>query len=284
MLSVATVAVALGAGLGAGGTGPEAGITARHLIDERAATADAALVVLRQELTSAVEAARGGSARVVAGNEAPGPLLHEAAALVTDAGPLADEARAALAALERARFALRPDADPLPPAPDRAELGSLATQFASAGDAGDGFMELRQQAASVALATERALAALEAADTDRAAIEIEAARSAHDVVAESDLGLPTLPVWLETTGEMIGAMERIVEATRRGDPEAAEAAAAEFASLSEEGVIADRALRIAIGEGGSGVTGTPTARLASVLSQIDELRLVIGSVREAGSG
>jgi hypothetical protein len=100
-------------------------------------------------------------------------------------------------------------------------------------------------------------------------------------VAAWDAGLVTLPIWVETTDEMIGAVERILDATERGDDGAASEAAAEFSSLSDQGATADRALRIAMGEGGSAVTSTPLGRLASVLSSIGELRATLASIRES---
>ena len=82
---------------------------------------------------------------------------------------------------------------------------------------------------------------------------------------------------------MIEAVERILDAIERGDDGAASKAAAEFSALSGEGATADRALRIAMGEGGSAVTATPLGRLAGVLSAIGELRTTLASIREAMS-
>ena len=48
---------------------------------------------------------------------------------------------------------------------------------------------------------------------------------------------------------MIGAVEGILAATRAGDAAAAGEAAAAFAALAADAATADRALRIALGEG-----------------------------------
>jgi hypothetical protein len=101
----------------------------------------------------------------------------------------------------------------------------------------------------------------------------------HDAIAGWEVEVVTLPVWLETTDAMIGAVERIVAAVDEGDEAAASAAAADFAELADDGGTADRALRIAIGEGGSAVTAAPLERLAAVLGAIDDLRATISALR-----
>ena len=82
----------------------------------------------------------------------------------------------------------------------------------------------------------------------------------------------TLPVWIATTDAMITAMEQIVSATRAGDAAAASAAAEAFAALTDDAATADRALRIAIGEGGSSLTAAPLERLAAALGGIEGVR------------
>jgi hypothetical protein len=82
----------------------------------------------------------------------------------------------------------------------------------------------------------------------------------------------TLPVWIETTNEMIGAVERVIGATREGDATAADEAADDFAALADDAVTADRALRIAIGEAGSAVTAIALERLAASLRAVEDLR------------
>jgi hypothetical protein len=90
--------------------------------------------------------------------------------------------------------------------------------------------------------------------------------------------LATLPVWLDTTAAMIGALEAIVAATESGDVAGARAAAEDFAAASQDAGPADRALRIAIGEGGSAVTAAPLGRLADVLRDVSSARLEVASI------
>src|SRR5688500_12595874 len=280
LLPAIVVAALLVGALGGGGPRPEIEIGARRLVAERAARADETLARLSTALEPAVDAARSGAARVVAGDEAPGIVLAEAADLIASAEDEAADARRAVAAMEAARGAWNPDGDPVAPATERGELGSIAAQLEGSGAAADEFASMRLRAAAIPGTLADALGALETRDVDQARILIDAARESHDIVAAWDVGLVTLPIWVETTDEMIGAVERILDATERGDDGAASVAAAEFAALSVDGATADRALRIAMAEGGSAVTSTPLGRLAAVLSSIGELRATLASIRE----
>jgi hypothetical protein len=76
-------------------------------------------------------------------------------------------------------------------------------------------------------------------------------------------------------------METIIAATEAGDQGSAAAAAQEFAALAEEAGPADRALRIALGEGGSAVTAAPLGRLADLLREVALTRLEVASIVHA---
>jgi len=281
LISVVAATVVVGMGLGAGGPRPEVEIGARRLVIERADRADLALAGLQAALAPALDAARGGAARVVSGDESPGRLLREAARLIAAAEGPADDARRVVGALQEAWRAWRSAGDPLGQATDAGELGSIAAQLEASAEAADEFVAMRRRALAVTGSLHAALVALEAGDVVAAQPLVTDAREAHAAVASWAVDLVTLPVWVETSDEMIGAMERIVDATRRGDGAAAVQAANDFAALSDDGAMADRALRIAIGEGGSAVTAAPLRRLASILSAIGELRLAVASVRAA---
>jgi len=262
-----------------GGPGPEAALAADRLVAERAASTDAALASLAEGLQPALDAARQGGARVVAGDVPPGPALLEAADLVTAVGDAAVEARAACADLAAALRARSEDAAPLPPCPDPATLTSIAGQLGSTAPAGDAFADVRRHAEHVTVALDAALDALDAGDLETAASAVGEARADHDAVAALEPKPVTLPVWIETTNEMIRAVERVIAATRAGDEAAAVDAADDFAALADEGVTADRALRIAIGEGGSAVTSAALERLAGLFGAIDDLRAAVAARR-----
>lgn len=281
LLSAIAATVVVGAGVGAGAPRPEIEIGARRLVADRAQRADAALALLETALGPAVDAARIGAARVVAGDESPGPLLQQAADLIAAAEGPSGEARRAVAALEEARRAWMPQAGTLEQATDAGELGSIAAQLGASAAAANEFAVMRRRALAVAATLQAALAALDAGDVAAARPLVARARDDHEAVEAWEVELVTLPVWTETSDGMIGAVERIMSATDAGDRDAAQQAASDFAALSDDGATADRALRIAMGEGGSAVTAAPLGRLASVLSAIGELRGTLASVRAA---
>ncbi len=281
LLSALAATVVVGAGMGAGAPRPEIEIGARRLVSDRAERADEALAQLEASLAPVVDAARAGAARVVAGDEPPGLILLEAADLIAAAEGTAGDARRAVGTLEEARRAWRLEGDPLVQATAAGELGSIAAQLEASAEAADDFAGMRQRALAVAGTLRAALVALDAGDVAGARPLVAEAREDHRAVVSWEVDLVTLPVWIETSDEMIGAVEQIVNATQRGDEAAAAQAANDFAALADDGATADRALRIAIGEGGSAVTAAPLGRLASVLSAIGELRLTVASVRAA---
>ena len=257
-------------------------LAADRLVAERAADADAALVAAAASLGPAVDLARRGAARTVEGDEAPGPTLEEAASAVALAGPAIGSASDAVADLNAALLARDPAASTVPSAPS--EIGSIATQLEETSAAADAFAEMRRRATRLGTTLDEVLRALEAGEGAIALARVEEARFDHAQLAGWDVGLVTLPVWLETTDAMIDAVETIVEATGRGDAEAAAAGADALAALAEEAATADRALRIAIGEGGSAVTAAPLGRLAAVLTALDEQRAQVAAiVHESGA-
>jgi len=283
-LAAAVGAAALALGLGGGAPRPEVAIAAREMVIDRAETAEAALAELREHLTVALNSARSGGARVVAGDAAPGPMFDAAAGAVLGAVETAADAEDARARLDGARSALEPDATPLPPAPDPNELAALATQLAATASAADAFSVIRSGAESVTPTLEDALTALEAGDIDEAERLTVAAQTAVDAVSGPALEGAVISIWRETVNEMIGAMERLLIAARAGDATAVEAAGAELAALAEEAPAADRALRIALGEAGSAVSATPLSRLAALLDATDRLLAAVGAAREGAGG
>jgi hypothetical protein len=283
LASAAVALLGLAIGLGPGGPRPDIAVAADRLIAHRAGQADAALGALRERLAPVLDAARRGAARVVAGDERPGPELDAAATGLLAAQDDAIAARSARGQLEAARRASAPDAPDLPGGPDPADVASIAGQLQASAEAGELFAAARRAAAHVAVALDEALAALDREDLDGAAAAVRAARSDHDAVVAAGITAVTLPVWSGTTDAMIAAVEDIVAATERGDAAAAQEAAAAFAALGDDAVIAERALQIAISEAGGAVAATPLARLAHLLADIDELRVAIAPLRPVGT-
>ncbi|MGQ0609320.1 MAG: hypothetical protein ACT4OQ_12795 [Chloroflexota bacterium] len=263
---------------------PTIAVTAERSIRERAAIAVAALDDLRAAIMPGLDAARTGAAAVVSGDGPPSPRLDAAAALIADAEEPVVPARRAVTALAAVHGAWRPQAS-RPPEPIAAgELSSIAAQLRSAGDAADAFADLRTRASSLPDVLDDVFRALDRGDLDEAGRLTEGTRADHDAIVAWETDLETLPVWIETTDAMISAVEQILEATRAGDAAAADDAAQSFVALADDGATADRALRIALNEGGSALTAAPLGRLAVVLRDLDSCRAAVAALLAEPSG
>ncbi len=263
--------------LGGGGPDPSVMRAAAALVLERANAADQALTGLERALAPGLDAARRGAAQVVTGEEDPGPELRAAAVEVAAADAAAVAAREAVRTLEGARLAYG-QGDPVQLEVPAGEVSTLAAQLESTAPAADAFAGMRRRAEGLVGRLEDVLVALDGGSLDEARAELAAVRADHDALAAWPVELATLPVWLDTTDAMIGVMEAIVDATAAGDEDAALDAAGEFAALAEEAAPADRALRIAIGEGGSAVTAAPLGRLADLLRAVAQTRAQVASI------
>lgn len=282
-VSAGSAVLGLALVLGPRAADPSAGLAAERLVRERSAAAISALDALLAASQPGLEAARAASAAVLSGDEPPGPGLEAAAALVEEAERAVAPARRAVASLSTARIARDPSARPLPPPIEIGELSSIAGQLARSGPAADAFADLRLRATRLPGLLEQVLRGLQRGDLGAAAELTERARADLDAVVAWETDLPTLPVWIETTDAMISAVEQILDATRAGDDAAATEAADAFAALSDEAATADRALRIALSEGGASLTAAPLERLASALRAIEGSRAAAAaSLAETG--
>ena len=248
---------------------PSVALAAERLVGERALAAAAALDALRAAVQPGLDAARGAAAAVLSRDEPPSPRIEAAAALIAEAERSVAPARDAVAALAAAQIAWRPDAAPLLEPLGTGELASIAAQLEAAGPATDTFADLRERSTGLSGVLERALLAFERGALEEAADLTSSARADHDALVAWETDLPTLPVWIETTDAMIGAVEAILAATLAGDAAAASEAAEAFGALAGEAATADRALRIALSEGGSSLTAAPLERLATAVRMIE---------------
>jgi hypothetical protein len=282
---LATVAVvALLVGLGGGAPRPEIARDANAAI---VAAADRSLVAIERleaELAPALDAARMGGARVVAGESDPAEPLASASDGLVSAAPTATELRNALAELERARAALEPGAEGLPTAPDAGRLLSIAGQLASTADAGASFAETRRAAESVSGGVVDALDAAAAGRLDEADDHLAASLAAVDAIRDLEEGAPALSVWIDTADAMIGAVQELVDAVRTGDAERADAAQADFDAAAEGAAQADRSLRIGLGETGNAISVVPLQRLAEARVELLELESAVAAARAKAGG
>jgi hypothetical protein len=125
-----------------------------------------------------------------------------------------------------------------------------------------------------------ALVGLRAKDLEAVDSAIAASRAALDDVHAWPGRLATLPVWIDTAGALLDALSDVAVARRAGDAPAESRALDAYRRASDEATQADRALAIAIAEGGGAVAQAPLARLADLLAKIDATRASVASLRE----
>ena len=280
-VSAATAILGLVAVVGPQAPDPAIAIGAQRLLRLRAADATEALDALTAAIQPGLDEARRAAAAVLTGDDPPGTQLVAAGNTIAAADPEATAALSAWAGLNSARLAARPGVPPFAePMPD-GELASVGEQLGATAGAADAFVAMRRDAVELPAALESAVSALERGDLDAAEMIAARARAAHDVAAGWEGAPLSLPLWLETTDAMISAVEDIVAATRAGDAAAATAAGEAFAALADEAATADRALRIALSEGGAALTAAPLERLAAALGGIADARATAASLTEA---
>jgi len=264
--------------LGAGGPDPSTALAARALVVERAAAADEALLALERAIEPAIELARSGAARVVNGESPSGEPLAAAGAILIEIDPLGVEAASRLRALDGAHRALQGQTALLQPPTEAGELASIGAQLEGTASAADRFTSLRLRAERVLSGLGIVVEALGAGDVEAARLALDTVRADHEAIAAWQVDLITLPVWVEAAGSLVDAAEALVTATAAGDPEAVAAAADAFAMQREGARSADRALRIAMAEGGAAVTAAPLGRLADVLRRTAEARATVAAI------
>jgi hypothetical protein len=267
--------------LGAGGPDPSTALAARALVVERAVAADQALLALEEAIEPALELARSGAARVVNGESPPGEPLAAAGTILVEIDPIGAEAASRLRALDGAHRALEGEGASLAPPAEAGELASIGAQLEGTAPAADGFASMRLRAGLVLSGLGEVVDRLGTGDVEAARLALETVRADHDAIAAWEVDLVTLPMWVEAAGSLVDAAEALVTATAAGDPEAVAEAADAFARQREGAAGADRALRIAMGEGGAAVTAAPLGRLADVLRRTAEARAAVAAILQS---
>ncbi|MEO5986038.1 MAG: hypothetical protein ABIQ23_03380 [Candidatus Limnocylindria bacterium] len=270
-----TAAIGLGLVLAPGAPNPSAGLASHDLIAEGAVAALAALDALSADVEDALDGARIASASVVSGDDRPTTHIDDAAGLAVAAEEVVPPVRSGVNDLAAVASAADPGVAPPPQPVAAGELASIGAQLRASVEAADRFFVIRRQATGLPGVLDRALAALDDGSLDEARTLVADARADHGAVVAWDSDQPTLPVWIETTDAMISGVEDIVEALEAGDAAAAERAGEDVFALADEAAQADRALRIALGEGGAGLLGPPLERLAATLRGIEATRSAI---------
>jgi hypothetical protein len=256
----------------------------RQRLDERAREALNALEALAVALGAGRDASRRGVALVQSGDEPPAPALEQAAELLESAIPEAEAAGTAFAVLRGYAAATRAGID-IPAVATPAELRGIAGQLRDAAEAADPVVARRRAATATLEELEAALAALDADDPRTALAALDAAREQRAELASWEPPPVTLPLWLRTTGRLIGAAEAIADAVIDGDAAAVRRAARRYAAAVEEARRADVSLALTLSEAADGLTATPMRRLGNALAAIEAARAAVASlmlVRPAG--
>ena len=241
--------------------------------------ADAALERLQVELEAAVDAARHGAARIVSGDEPPGPALIEAAATLEASRDEVTQAATTTTQLRGTLACARPDAAPLAgEGAVRDAVVSIAVQLRASASAAEPFVERRWATDATLAALSDALAALDGDDPEGALEALADADAALDRVAAWEEPPPSLGYWLETTRELLGSARAIADATLAEDPAAVAAAADAYRAAAAKARDADRALALAIAEAGSALAVVPMRRLADALAELTLLRADVATL------
>jgi hypothetical protein len=258
-------------------------VVAERVSTLRAQAAEAATRIdaLIAQLKVAVDAGRRGSALVIDGDESPRADLLEAAQAVSDASGEAALAAAATARVTGTMAAVTPGRDPIPAGPTTALLPGISAQFASAADAADPFVARRLATDETLAALADALAALDNDDPRTALAALDRADAALDVIRDWEEPPTVLPVWLETTDELLAAARWIAVASLAGDEEAVTRSARRYARAAAEARQADTALAIAIAESGSSLAATPLQLLADALDAATAQRQALEEILAA---
>jgi hypothetical protein len=233
-----------------------------------AAAAQAAVDRLAAALRSALDEARRGAAATVDGDDPPGAHLTVAADRFTSATrPLAD-AHSALAHLAALLAARRGTAAPELPV-TAGELTAVAGQLQAAAPAADAFRDMRQSSRAALDELRATLVALDAGDARGALAAAKRGSASLDAVRAWPGQIDTLPVWVDTSGQLLSALAELAQARIDGDRPAAAAAAERYATAARDADRADRAWAIALAEGGGAVTSPALAAAAETLGRVE---------------
>jgi len=254
---------------------PAASVALRGQLAEQVATARAALATLRKEIGTAVDAGRRGAALTVSGTELPGSYLDSAGARLAAAEGLLARALGAVRAVDgslaiaaAARAGQGPRQVTL--VLGTGQLAATGAQLRAAGPAADAFVAMRRATDGALTGLSAALAALDARDPSGALAALDSADGQLAVVRAWPGQLETLPIWIDTTTALVAALRSLARASLAHDVEAIREAQRAYQAAADDGEQADRALAIAIAEGGSAISSGAMRSAADELAAVDD--------------
>ena len=149
-----------------------------------------------------------------------------------------------------------------------ADLGSIATQLRGTLAPADAFAEMRRSTRATLDQLQAALVALRGNDLAAARSALDSADDAMAVVRAWPGKIATLPLWITTADRLLAALHDVADARATGDAAAEARALAAYRAAIDDATQADRALAIALAEGGGGILQAPMARLADALAKV----------------
>jgi hypothetical protein len=250
------------------GIGPVASAAHRADLLVRAGAAHAALRRLAAAIDGALQEGRHGAAATVSGDDPPGAHFRAAAGRLEASEPAAGHVAVALDAL-RGELAIdgRRDAPVLRLA--ASDLGSIALQLRGTASPADAFAEMRLGTRRVLDELQAALVALGGGDLAAATTALDGADDALARVRAWPGKLATLPLWIATADRLLAALHDVADARAAGDAAGEARALAAYRAATADAAQADRALAIALAEGGGGISEAPMARLADALAKVE---------------
>ena len=243
----------------------------RQQLEMTVRDADAALRQLGDGLQLALGSARQGAADTLSGEEAPGPRLALAADQVE---ALEGRLRAARAALARVASQLaigsRTDAPRLALAPT--DLAPIGQALRGASAPSDAFAAMRRSSQAVLTELRAALIATDAGQSAAALVAVTAAQRRLAVVRAYDAQLVTLPIWADTSTALLDALQELSRARLAHDLARERGALRSYARAAASAAQADRALAIALAEGGAAISRSALQGMADALAQLQAAR------------
>ncbi len=266
-------ALALGTllGMGSSDRGPATSVAYRAELADTARAADTTLADLAAAVDRALDAARDGAAATVSGDAAPSEAFRAAADRLVAAGPTADDAARRLVRVA-GMLAIGSDNDPPRLLVAGADLSSIAAQLRDTAEAADAFAEMRHASRSVLDELRRALAAVTRDDRSMASEALDEAATSLAEVRAWPGALATLPFWTRTIDRLLGALREVVAARVDGDARGEREGLAAYRRAARQASRADRALAIALSEGGGAVAQPALARLADLVAKVTSAR------------
>jgi hypothetical protein len=257
---------------------PAAASALRATLAAQRSQAVAQLHQLESSLKAAIDDGRHGAALTVQGTERPGPHLGAAAEAIGKADPLVVAAQQTIRRLA-ANLVIAGEAGIAPSLGlEPGKLPAIGAQLQDSADAADGFWSMRRATETTLARLADAFAAIDAKDPARVLAAVGAAEQALQQVKSWPGNLLTLPVWTQSTGDLLSALRALAVAIRDHDETAARAAEAKYKTAAASAHRADLALAIAIAEGGSAVSDHPLAAAADALRSVDDALAEVRSI------